>query len=228
MASAHTSFKETGARKIVLGLALLILIAGAFVLRERFSVAPLVDWIQSVGPWAPIAYMLVFLIAPVLFLPGAPITIAGGALFGPLWGTIYSVFSATAGAALAFQISRHLAGEWAHRKAGGIVKRLKEGVEKEGWRFVAFTRLVPLFPFNVLNYGYGLTRVKFSHYIVASFFCMIPGATAYSLIGYAGREAVLDGDWPLLKISAALGLMLFLSMLPRLVLRVRKPGGGRS
>jgi uncharacterized membrane protein YdjX (TVP38/TMEM64 family) len=228
MTSAETSFREMGPRRMVLGLALLVFIAAAFVLRERFGAAPLVDWIRSVGPWAPLVYMLVFLIAPALFIPGAPITIAGGALFGPVWGTIYSVVSATAGATLAFQISRHLVGEWAERKAGGIVKRLKDGVEEEGWRFVAFTRLVPLFPFNVLNYGYGLTRVKFSHYVVASFFCMIPGAAAYSLIGYAGREAVLGGDWPLLQISAALGLMFFLSMLPRLVLHLRKPGGRRS
>jgi uncharacterized membrane protein YdjX (TVP38/TMEM64 family) len=215
-------------RKIFLGLGIFVFITIAFVARERFGSAPLIEWLRSAGPWAPVVYMLVFLIAPVLFVPGAPITIAGGALFGPVWGTIYSIVAATAGASLAFQISRHLGGEWAERKAGGIVKRLKKGVEEEGWRFVAFTRLVPLFPFNVLNYGYGLTRIKFSHYVLASFFCMIPGAAAYSLIGYAGREAVLGGEWPLLQISAAVGLILFLSMVPRFILHLRKGSAGAA
>jgi len=226
MSSAGTRFNETRTRKIFLGLGILFFIAIVFVTRERFGSAPLIEWLRSAGPWAPVVYMLVFSIAPVLFLPGAPIAIAGGALFGPMWGTIYSIVAATAGASLAFQISRRLAGEWAERKAGGIVKRLKEGVEEEGWRFVAFTRLVPLFPFNLLNYGFGLTRIKFSHYVLASFFCMIPGAAAYNLVGYAGREAVLGGEWPLLQIGAAVGLILFLSMVPRFILRLRRGRAG--
>jgi uncharacterized membrane protein YdjX (TVP38/TMEM64 family) len=206
----------------------LVLIGIAFFFRARINAALLVDWIQSLGPWAPLVFMLIFLVAPALFIPGAPITIAGGALFGPVWGTVYSIVAATGGAAIAFQISRHLAGDWVERNSGGIVKRLKDGVEEEGWRFVAFTRLVPLFPFNVLNYGFGMTRVKFSHYVVASFLCMIPGAAAYSFIGYAGREAVLGGKWPLLKIGAALGLILFLSMIPRFMFRLKKPEKNRS
>ncbi|TMA12245.1 MAG: TVP38/TMEM64 family protein [Deltaproteobacteria bacterium] len=223
MAAAESSFKAARARRIVLALALLFLIAMAYGLRKRFGLALVSDWLQSLGPWAPFVYMLIFLLAPALFLPGAPITIAGGAIFGPMWGTFYSVVGATGGATLAFLISRHLAGEWAELKAGGIVKRLKQGVEEEGWRFVAFTRLVPLFPFNLLNYGFGLTRIKLSHYVAASFFCMIPGAAAYSLIGYAGREAVLGHGWPLLKISTVLGIILFLFMLPRLLRRLKEP-----
>ena len=223
MISLATSFREIGARKIILGLALFFLIAVAYVLRDRMSGALLVNWIRSMGAWAPLVYVLIYLIAAPLFLPGAPITIVGGAIFGPMWGTVYSVVGATGGATLAFLISRHLAGEWAELKARGIVKRLKQGVEEEGWRFVAFTRLVPLFPFNLLNYGFGLTRIKLSHYVAASFFCMIPGAAAYSLIGYAGREAVLGHGWPLLKISTVLGIILFLFMLPRLLRRLKEP-----
>jgi uncharacterized membrane protein YdjX (TVP38/TMEM64 family) len=222
MAAAESSFKGIGARSIVLAFALLFLVAIGYALRERFD-PPLVSYcLQSLGAWAPLVYILIFLLAPALFLPGAPITIAGGAIFGPVWGTVYSVVGATGGATLAFLISRHLAGEWAELKARGIVKRLKRGVEEEGWRFVAFTRLVPFFPFNVLNYGFGLTRIKLSHYVVASFLCMIPGAAAYSLVGYAGREVVLGGEGLVLKISAALGMILFLSMLPRLLRQLRK------
>lgn len=207
--------------KILAGIGLLLLFAIGWLLRDRFGASLLVDWLRPLGPWAPIVYMIIFLIAPPLLIPGAPITIAGGALFGPLWGTLYSLFSATGGAALAFLFSRYVAGEWAERRASGIVRRLKEGVEEQGWRFVAFTRLVPLFPYNALNYGFGLTRIKFSHYVMTSFVCMLPGAAAYSFIGYAGREAVLGGDWPVIKIAAAIGVLLFLFMLPRLVARMR-------
>ena len=95
----------------------------------------------------------------MLFLPGSVITLAGGALFGPVWGTFYSLTGATAGAAAAFLVARYLASDWVHRKAGGWTKQLIEGVDKEGWRFVAFVRLVLLFPFNLLNYALGLTRI---------------------------------------------------------------------
>ena len=91
----------------------------------------------------------------------------------------------------------------------------------EGWRFVAFTRLVPLFPFNVLNYAFGLTKIRFFHYVVASFFCMLPGAAAYTFIGYAGREAALGGKGLVIQIAAEGGLLLFVSMLPRLIKAIK-------
>jgi hypothetical protein len=75
------------------------------------------------------------------------------------------------------------------RKAGGRAKQLIDGVEQEGWRFVAFVRLVPLFPFNLLNYALGLTRIPFPAYVIASWLFMLPGAFAYTWLGFAGREA---------------------------------------
>lgn len=74
--------------------------------------------------------------------------------------------------------------------AGGMVKRVIVGVEREGWRFVAFTRLVPLFPFNLFNYALGLTRIPLLHYVAATLVCMIPGALAYVWIGHAGAQAI--------------------------------------
>lgn len=79
-------------------------------------------------------------------------------------------------------------------KTGGRLKQLKEDIESEGWRFVAFVRLVPLFPFNLLNYALGLTRIKLWHYIIASYICMLPGAIAYTYLGYAGREAIAGSE----------------------------------
>jgi uncharacterized membrane protein YdjX (TVP38/TMEM64 family) len=124
--------------------------------------------------------MLVYAIAPMLFLPGLPITIAGGVLFGPFWGVVYAITGATIGACLAFLISRHLARDWIERKLSGPGwRRLDEEVYRHGWKVVALTRLIPLFPFNLLNYAFGLTKVKFLHYAAATFVCMLPACIAF-------------------------------------------------
>lgn len=202
-----------GQKKILLLAVLLGLIALAFAFRTHLRIDLLLEQIAALGPWGPLVFILLYLIGPPLLIPGAPLTLAAGALFGPLWGTLYSVLGATGGASLAFVIARYLAEEWAETRARGVVKRLKEGVEEEGWRFVAFTRLVPLFPFNLLNYAFGLTRVKFSQYVIASLFCMLPATAAYSFIGYAGRESAVGGEQLLLKVGTALGLLVFISLL---------------
>jgi uncharacterized membrane protein YdjX (TVP38/TMEM64 family) len=208
-------------KKILLVAVLLVLIGLALVFRDQMRVEILLEQIRALGPWGPLAFILLYAIAPPLFVPGFPLTLAGGALFGPVWGTLYSLVGATSGATLAFYIARYLASDWVEQRTKGIAKRLKEGVEQEGWRFVAFTRLVPLFPFNLLNYAFGLTKIKPSHYIVTSFFAMLPGAAAYSFIGYAGRESAVGGEGLVFKIGAALGLLVFVSMLPRFVRRMR-------
>jgi uncharacterized membrane protein YdjX (TVP38/TMEM64 family) len=208
-------------KKILLVAVLLALVGLAWALRDQIRVEVLLEQMRALGLWGPLAFILLYSIAPPLFVPGFPLTLAGGALFGPVWGTLYSLVGATGGASLAFYIARYLASDWVEQRAKGIAKRLKEGVEQEGWRFVAFTRLVPLFPFNLLNYAFGLTKIKPSHYIVTSLFAMLPGAAAYSFIGYAGRESAVGGEGLVFKIGAALGLLVFVSMLPRLVRRIR-------
>jgi hypothetical protein len=118
---------------------------------------------------------------------------------------------------LAFLIARHVAGDWVAKKSGGWLKQLIEGVEAEGWRFVAFVRLVPLFPFNVVNFALGLTRIPLGAYALASAVCMLPGAFAYAWLGQAGRAA-LAGDAGAVKNGLlALALAAALMFLPRLI-----------
>jgi uncharacterized membrane protein YdjX (TVP38/TMEM64 family) len=166
--------------------------------------------------------MALYALATVLFLPGSLLTIAGGALFGPVWGSFYSLTGATLGATLAFLVARYLASDWVARKAGGRMKQLIEGVEAEGWRFVAFVRLVPFFPFNLLNYALGLTRIRLVHYVVASYLCMLPGAVAYTYLGYAGREAAAGSEGAIRKALLALGLLALVVFLPSLIRRLRR------
>ncbi|MBI1285473.1 MAG: sulfurtransferase [Thiobacillus sp.] len=199
-------------------------IVWAFVNRQRFDPDAIEAAVGSLGAWTSVAYIAVYVLATVLFLPGSIFTLAGGAIFGPVWGAVYALGAATVGATFAFLAARYIAADWVRDKVGGRIKQLIEGVEAEGWRFVAFTRLVPLFPFNLLNYALGLTRIGLLPYVVTSFICMAPGAVAYTYLGYAGREAVVGSEDAIQKGLIALGLLALVAFSPRLVRRIRAGG----
>jgi uncharacterized membrane protein YdjX (TVP38/TMEM64 family)/rhodanese-related sulfurtransferase len=206
-----------------LALALLLIAAAAWaaVYRDQINLATLDAWLGSLGLWAPVGYMALYAVATVAFVPGAIFGLIGGALFGPLWGSLWNLLGATLGAALSFLVARYLVGNWVERKSGGLLKRLIEGVDAEGWRFVAFVRLVPLFPFNLSNYVLGLTRIPFHHYVIATLVCMAPGAIAYTWLGHAGRGA-LTGEADTVRYGLlALGLLAAIALLPRLIGRMR-------
>jgi uncharacterized membrane protein YdjX (TVP38/TMEM64 family)/rhodanese-related sulfurtransferase len=206
-------------------LLLAVIVAGivlAFIYRDQFDAAALEQWVRDAGLAGPLVFMLVYAIGTVFFLPGSVLTLAGGALFGPVLGTFYNLTGATAGAVLAFLVARYLASDWVEQKTAGRLKQLKQGVEGEGWRFVAFVRLVPLFPFNLLNYALGLTRIRLSHYLIATYLFMLPGAIAYTYLGYAGREAIAGGEGLIKKILLALALLAIVAFLPRLTARLRR------
>lgn len=205
----------------MLGLMLVIAVGTAVALRDRFDAAALQAWVEGAGAAGPLLFMGVYALVTVLFLPGSVITLAGGVLFGPVWGTVYNLTGATIGAALAFLIARYLTAGWVAQRTGGRMKQLVDGVEQEGWRFVAFVRLVPLFPFNLLNYALGLTRIRFWHYVLASYLFMLPGAIAYTWLGYAGREALAGGEGMIRNILIALALLASVVFLPRLIKRLR-------
>ncbi len=146
---------------------------------ELFQQDRLQALLSSYGIMAPLAYMLIYAIAPTLFLPGLPIGIVGGILFGPILGVVYTSISATTGACLAFLISRYLARDLVMRQLKAPQwNTLNAQADQNGWKLVALTRLIPLFPFNLLNYAFGLTNIRFSHYCLATFIFMLPGTIA--------------------------------------------------
>lgn len=208
--------------RIGLVFALAGLVAWGLVYRPLPDGAGLQQQIPSLGPWAPLGFVAVFALATVGFLPGAVFGLAGGALFGPVWGCIWNLMGATLGATLAFLAARYIAGDWVARRAGGRLKALVEGVEAEGWRFVAFVRLVPLFPFNLLNYALGLTRIRLDHYVVATVLAMVPGTVAYTWLGYAGSEVAAGSQTAVRTLLVALGVFAVVAFLPRLLRRLHR------
>ena len=191
---------------------------------ERLNVDSMVTWIAGTGVLAPLVFAISRTLGAVIFVPGSIMAIAAGVLFGLTWGAIYNLIASTTGAVLAFSVARYLAPGWvAHRIAGhDRLTRLIEGVEAEGWRFVAFVRLVPLFPYNILNYALGLTRIRTLHFTLASLVCMIPGDIAYVYMGYAGREAIAGNEAAWQMGLIALGLLAALAFIPRLVRQIRR------
>jgi uncharacterized membrane protein YdjX (TVP38/TMEM64 family)/rhodanese-related sulfurtransferase len=194
----------------------------AFTLREQLVPETLQAFFRSIGDWSAPMFVAGFALATVCFLPGSLFGLAGGAIFGPLWGAVWNLLGGTAGATLAFLFARHIGADWLSKKSGPQIRRITDGVEAEGWRFVALTRLIPIVPFNVLNYALGLTRVRLSHYVMATAICMLPGTAAYAWLGHAGRAAV-DGDGTAINYGLlGLGVLAAILLLPRLIARFRR------
>jgi len=211
-----------GVIRVLILFSVIALISAAAIYREQLDVQQIQEWIDQAGFLAPLLFMVLYALATVGFFPGSVLTLLGGALFGPVLGTFYNLTGATLGALLAFLIARYLASDWVEQKTTGRARTLVKGVEAEGWRFVAFVRLVPLFPFNLLNYLLGLTRIPFLQYVIASYVFMLPGAIAYTYLGYAGREVAAGSEGLIQKGLIAMALLAVAAFLPRLVSRLRQ------
>ncbi|MBL7478372.1 TVP38/TMEM64 family protein [Legionella bononiensis] len=170
----------------ILALASFIICAIAF---QQHSLE-IIEWIDDLGWLAPVLFILIYCLATLMLLPTMVLTLAGGAIFGPLFGLILNLLGATSGAALAFLITRHLTYDWFSKKRGAKLDKLITGVDEKGWIFVAFLRLVPIVPFNLVNYGMGITGIKFRLYLITTFVFLIPAEIIYTYFGYAGMDAL--------------------------------------
>ena len=162
------------------------------------------DWIGKLGPWGPVIFVGLYVVATVLFIPGSVLTLGAGAVFGVVLGSVCVSISATLGATAAFLVGRYLARDAIARKIEKNEKfaTIDRAVAQEGWKIVFLTRLSPVFPFTLLNYAFGLTRVKLSHYVLASWIGMIPGTVMYVYLGSlvnvgAGHRQRTTGEWVL-------------------------------
>lgn len=179
-------------------------------------------WKTSLGSFAPLAYILTYTLATVFALPGTILTVSAGALFGALEGTVWTVIGATLGALGAFLSARFVAGDWARKQfeKGDRLRKLNQGIEDGAFWFVLSIRLAPIFPFNAVNYLFGLTSVRTTNYVWATFIGIMPGTFAYSWLGQEGISALTgSARW---QLFAALGSLALLSAIP-LVFKQFKP-----
>lgn len=156
------------------------------------------EWVDGLGVWGPVVFILGYAVAVVGFVPASLLTLAAGAVFGLLWGTVYVFIAASAGACMAFLVARYLAGAAVQKRIDGDARfaAIDRAVAEQGRRIVFLLRLSPAFPFNLLNYALGLTRVRFADYAIA---CvgMLPGTLLYVYLGkVAGDVAQLAGGAP--------------------------------
>lgn len=207
--------------RLLLGLAILAAAVGLALKRDLLEASSIESAVRNLGLWAPVAHVALFALATILFVPGALFGLAGGVLFGPIWGSVLNLIGATLGATAAFLVARYVAADWVRRVAGPRLQRIIKGVEEEGWRFVAFVRLVPLIPFNLLNYALGLTRIPLVEYVVASLVCMAPGTLAYTWLGHAGREVVAGNEAAIRYGLMGLALLVAVAFLPHLLRRFK-------
>lgn len=171
-------------------------IAGGGGFNPQEWLRSVLQWIDGLGTLGVIAFILIYIVATVAFLPGSILTLGAGVVFGVIQGSIYVFIGATLGATLAFLVGRYLARNWVSQKIAGNskFKAIDDAVGREGFKIVLLTRLSPVFPFNLLNYAFGITGVTLKDYFLG---CvgMIPGTIMYVYLGsLAGNLAMIGAE----------------------------------
>ena len=211
---------------VLFAIAALVAAAKVFDLERGFH--DTLAWISGLGPLGPLIFIGLYIVACVLLLPGSIPTLGAGVVFGLVKGSIAVSIGSTLGATCAFLVGRYLARNWVSGKIAGNekFKAIDEAVGREGWKIVLLTRLSPIFPFNLLNYAFGLTRVSLKHYFFASWVGMIPGTIMYVYIGSlagdlaklgAGQRTRTTGEWILYGVGllATLAVTVFVTRIAR-------------
>ncbi len=194
-------FLATGQRlknkRFLLGIGVIMAIIIATYLRKigYISGESLLEFIKQYKLIAPALFIAIYAIGPSIFIPSLPLTLGAGFLWGPFWGVVFSIIGATIGASVPFLLSRYILGDAIRERFSYTrYKWLKDMVEKHGWKTVAFTRIVPIFPYPVLNYLFGITPIPFLHYVWSSFVFMLPACIAYVAFGSSMGELILKGN----------------------------------
>jgi uncharacterized membrane protein YdjX (TVP38/TMEM64 family) len=180
--------------------------------------------LEGAGLWAPLAFIAVYAAGICLFVPGTLLTALGAALFGPYWGFLYVWIGAMAGAAGAFWIGRTLGREFAASLIGDRLKKYDDAIEKNGFATVLYLRLV-YFPFTAMNFGMGLTGVRFWDYFGGTGLGILVGTFIFTFFVGTLKEVWASGRWEeliSLKVFLSVGLFLFSLFIPKIIKRFRK------
>ncbi len=211
---------------------IILLLTGAKVFHIQDFLIRILRWINGLGVWGPVTYLFIYILACILFIPGSILTLGAGVLFGVLKGSVLVSFASILGASCAFLVGRYLARDWIEKKiqTNQNFQAIDEAVAREGWKIVVLTRLSPIFPFNLLNYAYGLTRVSLRDYFFASWAGMIPGTVMYVYLGSlagelakigVGRQSRTAPEWALYFVGliSTLAVTIYITRIARAVLK---------
>jgi uncharacterized membrane protein YdjX (TVP38/TMEM64 family) len=234
-------------RSTLARLAALAVLAAAFILALVFLpqlkdyLTDFLEWVQGLGDWGLVALVALYIVATVLFFPGSVLTLGAGAVFGLVRGFIAVSIGSILGASAAFLVGRTVARGWVEQKVAGNPRfqAIDRAVGTQGFKIVLLTRLSPVFPFNLLNYAFGLTRVSFRDYFLASWIGMVPGTLMYTYLGWAVGDLtkvsagkVEGGPWQKVLFYAGLAATVVVTVLvtriARRALRQAVPAAGEA
>jgi uncharacterized membrane protein YdjX (TVP38/TMEM64 family) len=217
--------------KAILKAAILLVfvVAAIFLVRytpikDYLSVEALGRFLDAVGIWAPVVFMVIYAGGVCLFLPGTLLTGLGAAIFGAYWGFVYVWFGAMAGASIAFLIGRTLGREFASSLIGDKLKKYDDAIERNGFATVLYLRLV-YFPFTPLNFGMGLTKVHFRDYFLGTGLGIIVGTFIFTFFIGTLKEVWTSGNWGELisfKVFFSIGLFIFSFFIPKIIKKVKR------
>jgi uncharacterized membrane protein YdjX (TVP38/TMEM64 family) len=210
---------------ILKALLLLVFVAVAIVVvrftpvKEYLTVDALGSFLKSLGLWAPVAFMIIYAAGVCFFIPGTLLTGLGAAIFGPYKGFVYVWFGAMVGASAAFFIGRTLGREFASSLIGDRLKIYDDAIERNGFATVLYLRLV-YFPFTPMNFGMGLTKVRFNDYVLGTGLGIIVGTFIFTFFVGTLKEVWASGNWGELlsfKVFFSIGLFVFSFFIPKII-----------
>jgi uncharacterized membrane protein YdjX (TVP38/TMEM64 family) len=164
-------------------------------------------WLQKMGVWAPVLYILIYSIATICILPSTPLNLTGGAIFGSMWGTVWTSIAAILAAVLSFTFSRTIGRNLVEQKLAGKWQNIDREMDRGGFFYMFAIRLLPLIPYGLVNFAAGLTSIKFRDYFLGTLLGTVPGILPFVMLG-AGLTALKQGDvLPLLVALALTGML---------------------
>lgn len=194
----------------IIGIAIIIVVL-LYINKEYLNLSPqdIREWILSYGLFAPVLYILLYTLRPLILFPASVLSLTAGLAFGAVWGTVYTIIGATAGAILSFLVARKLGGKFVKGKTSGPrMTKITDQLEKRGFVYVILLRLIPLLNFDLISYAAGVSRVRFASFVLGTFLGIIPGTFAYNFLG----SSILGDN--IGKVIAAILVFLLISIVP--------------
>lgn len=167
---------------------------------QQISPQQIRDWILSFGIFAPVLFMIIYTIRPLILFPASILSLGGGLAFGAFWGTVYTVIGATAGATFSFWVARKLGKNIANKTWKGKGEVVQHQLEQRGFLYVILLRLIPVINFDLISYLAGISKIKFKAFFLGTLLGIIPGTFAYNFLG----ASIVDGSLSTILIATLL------------------------